>query len=98
MADTRCTPNDNFRAVYAEELARAVEQYPAEYPWAHGGTTVIGNVGNTTLPRSTVDEVAARMFGAMERGTFNKDGRAFKATCKRLGIPYTYAGIVAYNG
>lgn len=89
MADTRCTPNANFREVYAEELARAVEQYPDEYPWAHGGTT---------LPRSTVEEVAARMFGAMARGTFNKDGRAFKATCKRLGIPYTYAGIVAYNG
>ena len=92
----QATPNATFRAVYVEELARAVEQYPDEYPWAHREEVIVGNLGTTALPRMTVEDVAARMFAAMERGTYNKDGRAFKATCKRLGIAFTYSGIAAY--
>ena len=67
-----------FMKVYTEELQRIVEEYPDEYPW--GG-------------RTPVAHVAARMKDAMIVGSYNKDGRAFKATCKRLGIKYTYKAI-----
>lgn len=77
------TPTPAFRAAYVEELTRAVADYPDEYPWAQSG-------------RLDVQTVADRMFEAMSRGSYNKDSRAFKATCKRLGIAYTYAGIAAY--
>lgn len=86
-----------FASTYREELARAVEQYPDEYPWAHSDTVIVGNLGNTVFRRKTVEEVAARMIAHVEAGDgYSKDGRAFKATCKRLGIPYTYKGIRAY--
>ena len=66
-----------FIEVYAEELARAVEQHPEEYCY----------------PASEVPAVVGRMQAALLRGSYNKDGRAIKATCKRLGIKHTYGAI-----
>lgn len=40
--------------------------------------------------------VVEKMRAAFVRGSFNKDGKAIRATCKALGIPYTYAGIKNY--
>lgn len=69
-----------FMAVYKEELERAVREHPDEYHY----------------PFSDVPTVVARMGAAIEKGSFNKDGRAFKGTCKRLGIKHTYAAIAAW--
>lgn len=42
------------------------------------------------------DVVADRMLAAISKGGYNKDGRAFKATCKELNIPFTYKAIKAF--
>lgn len=41
-------------------------------------------------------DVLARMYNAIVNGTFNKDGEAFKRTCKQLKIKHTYKAIEAY--
>lgn len=69
----------NIFDIYREELANAVRDYPNEYAW----------------PIDQVPVVADRMVDAMKRGSYNKDGRAFKATCRRLGIKHTYTAINA---
>jgi len=71
---------DNFIKIYTEELEQAVIKYPAEYTW----------------PVANVPSVVEKMANAFKEGTYNKDGRAVKATCKRLGIKYTYAAINTY--
>lgn len=71
--------NMNIFDVYREELERVVRERPTEY--AYG-------VDNVPV-------VADRMIAAMQRGSYNKDGLAFKATCKRLGIKHTYTAINA---
>lgn len=71
---------DRFTQVYVEELTQAVLKYPDEYTW----------------PVENVPNVAAKMIQAFRAGTYNKDGRAIKGTCKRLGIKYTYTAINAY--
>lgn len=85
-----------FATMYREELTKAVEAYPDEYPWAKAPTVIHGNLGTTTLPRQTVEQVADKMLDAMMRGTYNKDSRAIKAVCKRLGIPHTYKALAPY--
>lgn len=71
---------DNFMQVYTEQLEKAVRNYPAEYGW----------------PVENVPTVAAKMGEAFKKKTYNKDGRAIKATCKVLGIKYTYTAINEY--
>jgi hypothetical protein len=71
---------DRFVATYREQLAIAHEKFPEEYVW----------------PAREIPFVAIRMENAIREGTFNKDGRAFKATCKLLGIKHTYTAIRAY--
>lgn len=66
-----------FMEVYAEKLKEALKLYPDQYFW----------------PESLFPEVVKKMRLAIERGTFNKDGHAFKATCKALKINYTYKAI-----
>lgn len=68
---------DRFVEVYTEELTRAVQARPADYFYKV----------------ADVPAVVARMAAAFKRGSYNKQGRAIAATCKRLGIPYTYDGI-----
>ena len=71
---------DTFAQVYTEELEKAVLKYPEEYVW----------------PVENVPTVAAKMIQAFRAGTYNKDSRAMKATCKRLNIKHTYTAINAY--
>jgi len=78
--ENQMTNFDTFAQTYTEELEKAVLKYPEEYVW----------------PVENVPTVAAKMIQAFRAGTYNKDGRAIKATCKRLNIPYTYKGINAY--
>lgn len=71
---------ETFFKIYQEELEKAVRDYPQEYGWP------IGNV-----PR-----VVELMRQGVRDNNFHKGGRAFKATCKRLGIPHTYKAIYAF--
>lgn len=70
----------DFILVYTQELTRAVADHPAEYGF----------------PVANVPTVVEKMRAAIEVGSFNHDGRAFKATCKRLGIKYTRRAINDY--
>ena len=71
---------ETFKQVYTEELTKAVRDNPKEYAW----------------PIENVPVVVDKMMAALVAGTANKDGQAIKATCKRLGIKYTYKGIKEY--
>lgn len=71
---------DTFIQTYTEELKRAVTEHPEDYGW----------------PVENVPTVVGKMAEAFKRKTYNKDGRAIKATCKRLNIKYTYTAINAY--
>lgn len=69
-----------FGTVYRVELERAVVEHPEEYAW----------------PVENVPTVAAKMLEAIREGSFSKDGRAIKATCKAFGIKHTYTAINAW--
>ena len=71
---------ETFIRTYREKLADAVRDHPDEYVW----------------PLSELDAVMGRMVAALDRRSFNKDSRAFRATCKALGIKHTYAAIREY--
>ena len=71
---------DVFIKVYERQLTNAVRDYPQEYMW----------------PVENVPVVAQKMRVAFSKGSYNKDGRAIKATCKELGIKYTYPAINSY--
>lgn len=66
--------------IYAEELIDAVLKHPEEY----------------TIAMSEVPGVTERMTRALVNGTGNKEGRAIKATCRRLRIAHTYKAIKTY--
>jgi hypothetical protein len=67
-------------AVYRVELAKSVEKYPEDYRW----------------PVSDVPSVAAKMQMAFERGSYNHDGKAIKATCRALGLKHTRKAIEGF--
>ena len=69
-----------FKEVYSQALAECVTSRPDLYYW----------------PVSQVDAVCARMFEAMDKGTFHHEGPAFKLTTKRLGIKPTRTAILAF--
>ena len=69
-----------FMIAYEPHLTQTVLRYPEEYPWSVADVRI----------------VVARMRKAIETGTFNKDGYAFRATCEELGIPWTYEAISKY--
>ena len=71
-----------FLRVYRERLEQARLAHPDEYTW----------------PLSELDVVYGRMVPAIDRGTFNKDSRTFRNTCRELGIRHTYKAIAAYIG
>lgn len=75
---------ESFLTEYRSALESAVKAHPTDYPW---------------YPATTTQTVFDRMAAAIVRGSFNKDGHAFKATCKALGIKHTYTAIGEYlNG
>lgn len=86
-----------FETTYHQALTDAVTQYPAEYPWFSEDTIIRPNDGPVIRwPRKSVQDVADAMIAAVVAGSFNKDGRAFRATCKHLGIKHTYQAIRSY--
>ena len=72
--------SDKFFREYRTQLEQAVILHPDEY----------------SFPVELCDKVWFRMRDAVLRGSFNKDGYAFKTTCKNLGIKYTYKAINEY--
>jgi len=74
------TNKEKFGELYRANLRRAVTEKPDDYAYA----------------ADRVDEIAGKMLAALERGSANKDGFAFKQTCKQLGIPHTYKAINAF--
>jgi hypothetical protein len=69
-----------FLSTYKEELRKSHNNNPEYYGW----------------PISELEEVFKRMSNAIERGSFNKDSIAFKNTCKKLKIKYTYRDIETF--
>ena len=66
-----------FLSAYRTNLEKAHAERPTEYAW----------------PISEIEIVFDRMAMAIKQGSFNKDSRAFKLTCKQLGIKHTYRSI-----
>lgn len=71
---------DLWMAVYEASLRDIRDAHPDEYPW----------------PKTELPAIVLRMRAAFGRGSYNKDGRAIKLTCKTLDIPYTYQAINAF--
>jgi hypothetical protein len=66
-----------FIRTYEQELIKARKDFPNDYIW----------------PESEFPKVMERMTRAIRKRSFNKEGHAFKNTCKRLGLKYTYTAI-----
>lgn len=75
---------DLFDTTYYDELARAVREHPDEYMPAMS-------------TKEGLIDAYTRMLAAFDRESYNKDGRAIRATCRKLGIPHTYKAINAYR-
>lgn len=73
---------DKFMDAYVPALHEAVQKYPEMYAW----------------PIENVPVVAERMKYAIVRGSFNHDSKAFKITCKNLGIKHTKTAIKQFVG
>lgn len=71
---------EKFMAVYETELKKAVVKYPEEYVY----------------PLAFVPTVVKRMQVSFEKGTYNKDSRAIKATCKAFGIKHTRIAMTTF--
>jgi len=68
---------EKLKSVYAKNLAQAHASKPEDYVW----------------PIEELPTVLERMYAAIDKMSFNKDGHAWKLTCKELGIPHTYKAI-----
>lgn len=68
---------DKFMEVYEQNLKKAVLEKPEEYRY----------------PVEMVPRTAQAMRNAIEKNCYNKDGFAFKWTCKHFGIKHTYQAI-----
>ena len=71
---------ETFMKVYEECLREAITSHPEEYRY-----------GLDAIPG-----VLEKMRPAIYNGSYNKDSRAFRATCKKLGIKHTYSAIAHY--
>lgn len=72
---------DKFCNTYHACLELAVKTTPEEYYW---------------YPTTPISVIAARMCRAVEVGSFNKDSKGFRLTCKVLNIKHTYKAIDEY--
>ena len=71
---------EQFSKIYADALMECVASHPSEYAYS----------------MADVPRVAYKMTAAFASGNYNKDGRAVKLTCKKLGIAHTYTAINAF--
>lgn len=73
---------DTFIHEYENQLKIMVVSHPEDYGY----------------PVTEVPMVVGKMKLAFIRKSYNKDGRAIKATCRALKIGYTYRDIDTYLG
>lgn len=73
---------NQFLSQYKTELTNAVRNFPDEYMFSVDDVPIVFD----------------RMSSAFKRNSYNKDGRAWKATCKFFGIPHTYKAINQFVG
>lgn len=66
-----------FLECYYQNLLKSRKDFPEEYAWSDSEMSVVWN----------------RMVKAIKGGSFNKDSRSFRLTCKELGIKHTYKAI-----
>jgi len=66
-----------IKTIYLAALEEAVATRPDLYSW----------------PIAQAPDVAYRMFRALDNGTFNHDGLAFRKLAKQMGIPHTRSAI-----
>ena len=71
---------ETFFAEYSRQLYLAVQNNPDEYRY-----------GVDKVP-----EVLVKIKAAIAAGTFSKDSRAFRETCKSLKIKHTYKDIARF--
>ena len=71
---------DSFMAIYQQQLLDVVSRPDSGYSY-----------GPELVPT-----VVAKMRAAIAARTYNKEGLAFKKTCKVLKIKHTYTDILAY--
>ena len=71
---------ERFYDEYVDQLTAEITAPPDEYRY----------------PVTYAPMVARKMVLALAKGTANKDSRAIRRTCRKLGIPYTYKAIRDY--
>jgi len=71
---------DAFIKVYIEELEAVVRKHPEEYRW----------------PIENFQRIIEKMIEGFRTKTYSLEGRAIRATCKRLDIHQTYKDINAF--
>lgn len=71
---------ETFMEIYEECLRAAITSHPEEYRYG----------------LDSVPEIVQKMRVAIFNQAYNKDSRAFRATCKKLGIKHTYSAIAHY--
>jgi len=74
------TNREKFITAYAVNLAKAVEKFPDAYQYEV----------------ESVPVVVEKMVAAIDKGSFNKDSRGIRWTCKELGIKSTYKAIAEF--
>jgi hypothetical protein len=74
------TNREFFKTLYGIELKKAHKQNRDEYVW----------------PAEEFLKVFERMCNAFDTGSYSKDSKAIKNTCKLLGIKHTYKAIDAF--
>ena len=80
MAAANAGSLDTWVKIYEEQLKLVVQKYPDEYGYG----------------LEAVPVVVKKMAVAFEKGDYNLDGRAIKATCRVLGIKHTRTAINEY--
>ncbi len=53
----------------------------------------VARSGRPMIDISEVPMICEKMRAAFHRGSYNKDGRAIRATCKHFNLKYTYTAI-----
>lgn len=69
-----------FLSTYKKNLKKCAIENPEEYAWSI----------------EEFHKIIERMNNAIVHGTFNKDSKAFKNTCKELKIKHTYKDIANF--
>jgi 3-dehydroquinate dehydratase len=77
---SRASQAQEFAKVYRVELERRVRSHPEVY-W---------------YPVEEVPAVVDKMTLAFVAGTYNHDSVAIRATCKKMGIPYSRRGLESF--